>query len=209
MKIIILSKDKGDNKTASGTLFKKDPEVKFKADSALLKGGKPFFIPDWGAPCMARPYVVARLSRLGKSIPRRFAGRYFDGLSLGVSIDAVGLQQKLQEQGLASDLAGSIDGGAMLGETFDICNGALHVAGKAVSEGHFSVEIDGRELGTVGFKGLEEEFSAQIAWLSRWMTLRQGDLLFGVPLCDAFPLEIGRHIGGFFDGKAVLDFNVK
>jgi fumarylpyruvate hydrolase len=209
MKIIVVSPAEGDNKTGTDTLLNKAFSVKLKADSALLKGGKPFFIPEWGDPCMARPYVVARLSRLGKSIPRRFACRYFDGLSLGVSIDAVGLQQTLQAQGLASDLAGSIDGGAMLGEVSDYADGKLHAGGTELTDAHFSLEVDGREIGAVQLGELETVFAAQIEWLSQWMTLRQGDLLFGVPLCDAFPLQIGRHVGGYLDGKAVLDFNVK
>ena len=209
MKIIVLSEGVDDNKTCSYTLLNKVPDVTFKTDSSLLKGGKPFFVPEWGAPCMARPYVVVHLSRLGKSIYRRFAGRYYDGLSLGVTIDAAGLKRKLQERGLASDLAGSMDGGAMLGKTFDFGNGALQIDGQAVQDVRFSVAVDGKECGSVGLEGLDVIFAAQIEWLSRWMTLRQGDLLFAVPLCNSFPLEIGQRICGFLNADVVLDFNIK
>ena len=105
------------NKSLHGTLHKTDEPVIFlKADSALLKDHKPFFIPDDLGRIEYETELVVRIFRLGKTISERFAHRYYDAVTVGIDFTARELQQKLREQGRPWELSKSFDGAAVLGE---------------------------------------------------------------------------------------------
>ena len=89
------------NKSLHGTLNKTEQPVVFlKADSSLLKDSKPFFIPDDLGRIEYETELVVRICRLGKTIPERFAHRYYDAVTVGIDFTARDLQKKLKEQGL-------------------------------------------------------------------------------------------------------------
>ena len=93
-----------------------NPVIFTKADSSLLKGRRPFFLPDDLGRVCYRVSLVVRICRLGKSIPCRFAHRYYDAVTCGVDFTASDLQQELRQQGLPWDLSKSFDGAAAIGE---------------------------------------------------------------------------------------------
>ena len=89
------------NKELHGALYKPEEPVIFtKADSALLKNGKPFFVPDWASRVDYEAEVVVRICRLGKGIPVRFAHRYYDAVTVGIDFTARDWQQRAREKGL-------------------------------------------------------------------------------------------------------------
>ena len=105
------------NKTQNEALSGKETPVLFtKADSALLKDGKPFFIPDDLGMIEYETELVVRICRLGKTIPERFAHRYYDAVTVGIDFTARELQQKLREQGMPWELCKGFDGAAALGK---------------------------------------------------------------------------------------------
>ena len=94
------------NKEMEGALYKPEAPVIFtKADSALLKDGKPFFLPDDLGRVDYETELVVRICRLGKSIPERFAHRYYDAVTVGIDFTARDLQQRLKQQGLPWELS--------------------------------------------------------------------------------------------------------
>ena len=108
------------NKELHGTLNKTEEPVIFtKADSALLKNHKPFFLPEEMGRVDYETEVVVRISRLGKGIPARFAHRYYDALTVGIDFTARDLQQRLREQGLPWELCKGFDGSAVIGDWID------------------------------------------------------------------------------------------
>ena len=93
------------NKSLHGTLSKPERPVIFtKADSALLNNGKPFFIPDHLGRIEYETEVVVRISKLGKTIPQRFAHRYYDAVTVGIDFTAREMQKKLREAGQLRNL---------------------------------------------------------------------------------------------------------
>lgn len=110
MKIFCLGMNYAEhNKELNTTLLKtEEPVIFLKADSCLLKGGKPFFIPDDLGRIDYEAEVVIRISRLGKSIPTRFAHRYYDAATLGIDFTARDLQRKLSHNGQPWDMAKSL-----------------------------------------------------------------------------------------------------
>lgn len=88
------------NKELDGALYKPEEPVIFtKADSSLLKDRKPFFMPDDLGRIDYEAELVVRICRLGKSIPQRFAHRYYDAVTVGIDFTARELQRKLRDEG--------------------------------------------------------------------------------------------------------------
>ena len=101
------------NKELDGALYKPERPVIFtKADSSLLKDGKPFFVPDWSEQVDYETELVVRICRLGKSIPERFAHRYYDAVTVGIDFTAPGLQRgSRHREGSRAMVAVTVRGG--------------------------------------------------------------------------------------------------
>ena len=109
------------NKSLHDTLSKPERPVIFtKADSALLKDGKPFFIPDHLGRIEYETELVVRICRLGKTIPQRFAHRYYDAVTVGIDFTAREMQKRLREAGQPWELAKGFDGSAAIGTWMDV-----------------------------------------------------------------------------------------
>ena len=105
------------NQELHGTLKRPNEPVIFtKADSAILNQGKPFFIPDHLGRIDYETEVVVRICRLGKTIPQRFAHRYYDALTIGIDFTARDLQKKASEAGQPWTICEGFDGSAAIGE---------------------------------------------------------------------------------------------
>ena len=192
------------NKSLHETLsVSEEPVVFTKADSALFKDHKPFFIPDDMGKIEYEAEVVVRICRLGKTISERFAHRYYDAVTVGIDFTARELQQKLREKGLPWDLCKGFDGSAALGEWvqkdkfLDVQRLRFHldINGKTVQEGCTS-----DMLFTV---------DRIISYISRFFTLKTGDIIYtGCPaVCG--PVSINDHLEGYLEDRKVLEFNCK
>ena len=105
------------NKELDGALYKPERPVIFtKADSALLKDHKPFFIPDWSEQVDYETELVVRICRLGKSIPERFAHRYYDAVTVGIDFTARDWQREARKEGHPWEICKGFDGSAVIGE---------------------------------------------------------------------------------------------
>ena len=192
------------NKELDGALYKPEQPVIFtKPDSALLKDGKPFFLPEELGRIDYEAELVVRICRLGKSIPQRFAHRYYDAVTLGIDFTARELQSKLRDEGKPWELCKGFDGSAAIGEWVDIdkfrdiqmVNFHLDITGKTVQEGcscDMLFKVD--EL---------------VEYISRWFTLKTGDLIYtGTPV-GVGAVHIDDHLSGWIEDRKVLEFNVK
>ena len=203
MKIMVMTEALGaDNKVSSAALNNKAPVLMMKTDSALLTGGRPLFVPDDKGPISAACHLVVRIGRLGKSIPRRFAYRYVDGIGLGLDVRADEVVSNLAERGLPWDEGINFDGGAVTGLF-------LPPLGANTGFHEWTLSIDGEEKMRCSTEQLQWQADELIAHWSTLMQLRQGDLLFAGAPDDRFFLNIGQHVEAVLDGKSVLKFNVR
>lgn len=194
----------GYNKALNEPLLKRDDPVIFtKADSSLLKDRKPFFIPDELGTIEYEAEIVVRVCRLGKSISERFASRYYDAVTVGIDFTARDLLRKLSQQGLPWDMSKSFDGAAALGEWvskdkfLDIQRLRFHldVNGETKQEGCTSDMI--------------YKVDEIISYISRFFTLKTGDLIYtGCPVSGT-PVHINDHLEGYIEERKVLDLHCK
>ena len=192
------------NKELDGTLYKPETPVIFtKADSALLKDKKPFFIPDFMGRIDYEAEVAVRISRLGKTIPERFAHRYYDAVTVGIDFTARELQQKLRANGEPWDLCKGFDGSAALGEWVSVDKF------RNVQALHFHLDINGNTVQEGRTSDMLFSIDSLIAYISRFFTLKTGDILFtGTPV-GVGPVHIDDHLEGYIEDRKVLDFSCK
>lgn len=182
---------------------KECPRVWFKADSALLTHGKPVFVPEFTKQLSAAPYLALRICRMGKSIPARFAYRYYDAASVAVDFTAQDVLRELRAKGEPWDMAKSFDGSVCIGR--EIACASL-TAGRELT---LTLLVDGEPSSTTVISDLAALAGRAIEQISRFFTLRQGDwLLIGKPDCTPL-VKIGSHIAGTLEGEALTEFNIK
>lgn len=205
MKILAVGMNYAEhNKELDGTLYKPEEPVIFaKPDSALLKDGKPFFIPDFTKECDYEVELVVRICRLGKNIPSRFAHRYYDAVTVGIDFTARDLQRKFRREGLPWELCKGFDSSAAIG-TF-VSKEKL----PDIQQIPFHLDIDGKTV-QKGFSG-DMLFAVDeiVAFVSRFYTLKMGDLLFTGTPQGVGPVQIGQHLEGYLRDEKVLDFNIR
>lgn len=181
-----------------------EPVIFMKPDSALLKDGKPFFIPDFSNEVHYETEVVVRICRLGKNIAPRFARRYYDAVTVGIDFTARDLQRRFREAGNPWELSKGFDNSAAIGTFIP-----LEQAGGDVQNLDFRLTIDEKEMQHSNTSNMLFKVDDIIAYVSRFMTLKIGDLLFTGTPAGVGPVSIGQHLQGYLGGEKVLDFHIR
>lgn len=180
-----------------------EPVVFLKPDSAILRDGKPFFVPDYMGRIDYETELVVRICRLGKSIPLRFAHRYYDAVTVGIDFTAREMQREARGRANPWSISKGFDGSAAIG-TFV----SLETL-PAIQNLHFHMDLDGKTV-QQGYTG-DMQFTVDqiIAYVSQFMTLKIGDLIFtGTPV-NVGPVHPDQRVEGYLEGKKVLDFAIK
>lgn len=192
------------NKEMEGALYKpEEPVVFLKADSSLLKDKKPFFLPEELGQVDYETELVVRICRLGKSIPQRFAHRYYDAVTCGIDFTARDLQRKCREKGLPWTLCKGFDGAAVIGEWVPV------EKFRDIQAIHFHLDINSTTVQEGCTSDMLYGVDELIAYISQWFTLKTGDLIYtGTPM-GVGPVHIDDHLEGWLEERKVLEFNVK
>ena len=192
------------NKELDGALYKTEAPVLFtKADSSLLKSGKPFFVPDFMGRIDYEAELVIRICRLGKNIPQRFAHRYYDAVTVGIDFTARDVQQQLREKGLPWDLSKSFDGAAAIGE-WGSKDKFLDVQAL-----RFHLDINGQTVQEGCTADMVFGIDEIVAYISQYFTLKTGDVIFTGTPAGVGPVHIDDHLEGYVEERKVLEFNCK
>lgn len=187
----------------AGEALPQEPVIFMKPDSALLKDGKPFFIPDFSVQVDYETELVVRINRLGKNIAERFAHRYYDAVTVGIDFTARDLQRKYRAEGKPWELCKGFDNSAAIGDWIPV------ERFKVIQQLNFHLDIDGKTVQR-GYAGdMLFKIDQIIAYVSRFCTLKIGDLLFtGTPV-GVGPVQVNNHLEGYLEDEKVLDFYIR
>lgn len=191
------------NKELHHTLEITEPTIFLKADSSLLKDGKPFFIPDFSSEMHYETELVVKIDRLGKNIAERFAHRYYNEVTVGIDFTARDLQRRLREQGLPWEISKAFDNSAAIG-TFV----PLNEAGE-VNHLSFHLDINGQTVQQGCTEDMLFSVDKIIAYVSRFFTLKIGDLIYTGTPAGIGAVHIGDHLEGYLGDRKLLDFHVR
>ena len=192
------------NKELNETLYKGEVPVIFtKADSSLLKDGKPFFVPDDMGRIDYETEIVVRICRLGKAIPARFAHRYYDAVTVGIDFTACELQAELRKKGLPWEMCKGFDGAAAIGEWVSV------EKFRDVQALQFHLDINGKTVQEGRTSDMLFKIDEIIEYISKYFTLKTGDIIYtGTPV-GVGPVNIDDHLTGYIEDRKVLEFNIK
>jgi 2-keto-4-pentenoate hydratase/2-oxohepta-3-ene-1,7-dioic acid hydratase in catechol pathway len=204
MKIICIGRNYVEHAKELNNPLPKEPVFFLKPDSALLINDKPFYYPEFSENIHYEAEVVLKISKVGKYIDERFAETYFEEIGIGIDFTARDLQQKAKEKGLPWEKAKAFDFSAPLSNTF-------------ISKSEF------RDLGNISFR-LDKNgetvqdgntgkmiftFSKIISYVSRFMTLRTGDLIFTGTPEGVGPVKVGDVLEAYLEGNKMLRCEIK
>lgn len=181
-----------------------EPVIFTKPDTAVLRNNAPFYYPDFSKDIHHEVELVLRISKEGKNIEEQFAHKYFDAIGVGIDFTARDLQQKAKEKGLPWDIAKGFNGSAPLSDKF------LPVSAvKNLADINFKLEVNGKLKQEGNTSLMLFPFNVIISYLSKFFTLRTGDLIFTGTPKGVGPVAVGDKLSAYIENEKLLEFEVK
>jgi 2-keto-4-pentenoate hydratase/2-oxohepta-3-ene-1,7-dioic acid hydratase in catechol pathway len=205
MKIICVGMNyPSHNKEMFHTLLNREPAIFMKPDSSVLKEGKPFYIPDFSLDMQYEAEIVVKINRLGKNIAGRFAHRYYNEVTVGIDMTARDLQQQLRADALPWEICKAFDDSAITGKFIpleELENDVNHLS--------FRLDINGKTVQEGNTNNQIFKIDAIIAYVSRFFTLKMGDLIYTGTPAGVGKVHVNDRLQGYIGETKLLDFHVK
>jgi len=203
MKIICIGRNYREHAKELNNPVPEKPVFFMKPDTALLQKNNPFFYPDFSNNVQYETEIVLRINRNGKHIEEKFAHKYFDEIGIGIDFTARDLQAEQKKKGLPWEIAKAFDGAAPVGrfvskDQFSDINNL-----------RFSLKINGELRQQGNTTDMMFSFDRIIAYVSQFISLKPGDLIFTGTPSGVGPIQINDHFEVFIEDEKLLEFNVK
>lgn len=203
MKIFAIGQNYSEHNKELNSTNPTEPVVFMKPDSALLKNNKPFFIPDFTNELHYETELIIKFNRLGKNIEPKFAHRYFSEIGLGVDFTARDIQRRLKAEGKPWEICKAFDNSAVIGNFLPI-NDFVDIQNIP-----FHLDLNGNTVQKGNSQDMIFPINELIAYVSRFFTIKIGDILFtGTPV-GVGKVAIGDKLEGYISDKKMFDFNIK
>ncbi|HXH98957.1 MAG TPA: fumarylacetoacetate hydrolase family protein [Sphingobacteriaceae bacterium] len=203
MKIIAIGRNYAEHAKELNNPVPTVPVIFMKPDTALLKDNKPFFHPEFSSDIHHEIEIVLKICKEGKYISEKFASDYFQEIGLGIDFTARDIQQKHKEKGLPWELAKAFDNSAPISrfiskQKFDDLYNI-----------NFNLEVNGKVAQKGNTKDLLFSFERIIAFVSGYITLKTGDLIFTGTPSGVGKVSVDDHLAGYLEGDKLLDFYIR
>jgi 2-keto-4-pentenoate hydratase/2-oxohepta-3-ene-1,7-dioic acid hydratase (catechol pathway) len=180
-----------------------EPVVFMKPDTSALKNNKPFFIPDFTQELHYETELIIKFNRIGKNIDPKFAHRYFAEVGLGVDFTARDLQRKLKAEGKPWEICKAFDNSAVIGNTLSV------EEIENIQNIDFHLDINKKTVQQGNSKDMIFPVNELISYVSRYFTIKIGDILFtGTPV-GVGTVAIGDRLEGYIFNEKMFDFYIK
>lgn len=202
MKIIGIGMNYAEHNKELNAATPMQPVVFMKPDSALLRENKPFFLPDFSSEIHYEVEVVLKINRLGKNIAPQFASRYYDEFALGVDFTARDLQNDFRAKGLPWELAKGFDNSAVVSPF-------LPMKDYEKNNISFRLDVNSKTVQAGNTANMIYSFDEIIAYVSRFFTLKIGDLIFTGTPAGVGKVAINDVLEGYVENKKMFSFKIK
>lgn len=203
MKILAIGQNYAEHNKELNSATPSEPVVFMKPDSALLKNNKPFFIPDFTQELHYETELIIKFNRLGKNIDSKFSQRYFAEIGLGVDFTARDLQRKLKAEGKPWEISKAFDNSAVIGDFLPVTELG------DIQNIRFRLDLNGKTVQNGNSADMIFPINELISYVSRFFTIKIGDILFtGTPV-GVGKVAIGDRLEGYIFDKKMFDFYVK
>lgn len=204
MKIICIGRNYAKHAKELGSEIPAEPVFFMKPDSARLPKKAPFFYPNFTNDLHYEIELVIKINKLGKNISKKFAPTYYNEIGLGIDFTARDIQQECKEKGLPWEKAKAFDYSAPMSHEF-----IKKEEFQDLSNIEFSLTKNKEVVQVGNTSDMLFHFDDLIVYLSQFMTLKIGDLIFTGTPAGVGPVIIGDHLEGFIGEKKMIDLKVK
>jgi 2-keto-4-pentenoate hydratase/2-oxohepta-3-ene-1,7-dioic acid hydratase in catechol pathway len=203
MKIICIGMNYAEHVRELKNEIPSEPVFFMKPDTSLLLNDKPFFLPDFSNEIHYEVEIVAKICRLGKNIETKYANRYYNEFTTGLDFTARDIQRKCREKGNPWEIAKSFDSSAAIGKFIKISQIA------DTQSINFSLKKNGLEVQVGNTSSMIFTLDQIVSYVSRFVTLKIGDLIYTGTPPGVGPLKIGDKLEAFLENEKLLTVEVK
>lgn len=203
MKIICIGRNYSEHAKEMNSAVPEKPMFFMKPDIALLQQNAPFYYPDFSNDIHYECELVVRIKKQGKSIDPKFANRYYDQIGLGIDFTARDLQQACKEKGHPWEIAKAFEGSAVISSEF--------ISTEALDLSNISFSLYKNDKLVQQGTSADMIFSIDqiISYVSRFMTLKTGDLIYTGTPSGVGPIQIGDVLVGKIGNKEMFTTEIK
>ena len=201
MKIICIGRNYSAHAKEMGNSIPKEPIFFLKPDSAILPKRNPFYIPDFSQEIHYEVELLIKIKKLGKSINLEYAKDYYSEIGLGIDFTARDLQENCKKLGRPWEIAKAFDQSAVISEKF--------IEIESLNEINFSLKKNGEIVQKSNLKEMIFSPDQIIHYISKYMTLKIGDLIFTGTPSGVGSVKIGDKLEGFINDTRVFSLNIK
>lgn len=203
MKIICIGRNYADHAKELRNELPEFPLFFLKPDTALLSKSKDFYLPDFTSDLHYECEIVVRIDKVGKNIQEKFAANYYNEIGLGIDFTARDLQEECKAKGLPWERAKAFDNSAPIGD-FYIDKKELDLKNL-----NFRLDKNGESVQKGETKNMIFSIDQIISYVSQFITLKVGDLIFTGTPAGVGPVKIGDQLIGFIEDKKMFELNIK
>lgn len=200
MKIICIGRNYAEHAKELNNATPDKPVVFLKPDTALLKSGETFYLPDFSNDVHHEIELVIKICKAGKHIEPAFASNYYKEISVGIDFTARDLQKELKDKGLPWEKAKGFDGSAVIGKFIPMPNN---------QNVKFSLDVNQvtKQIGTSS--DMIFDFNAIVSYVSQYFTLKVGDLIYTGTPAGVAAVKANDFLSGKLNGEELLTLHVK
>ncbi len=203
MKVICIGRNYADHAKEMNAEVPSAPVFFMKPDSSILRDGSPFFYPEFTKDLHYECEIVVKINKLGKNISEKFAHTYYDEIGLGIDFTARDLQGEAKSKGLPWEIGKAFDNSAFISKKW------INKADLDLENISFSLTQNGTTVQNGSTADLIFSFDKIIAYISQFVTLKIGDLIYTGTPAGVGPIQIGDKLEGFIGEKKMYSLNIK
>jgi 2-keto-4-pentenoate hydratase/2-oxohepta-3-ene-1,7-dioic acid hydratase in catechol pathway len=203
MKIICIGRNYAEHAKEMKAETPTEPVFFMKPESAIVRNGTPFFYPGFSKEVHHEVEIILHICKNGKNVQKKFANKYYDEIAIGIDFTARDLQAQCKAKGLPWEKAKAFDGSAPMG-TF-----VPKTHFKDLNNINFRLDINGKTVQQGNTKDMIFSFDTIIEYVSQFVTLKMGDLIYtGTPV-GVGPVQVGDSMEAFIENEKLFECNVK
>ncbi|MCT4615355.1 MAG: fumarylacetoacetate hydrolase family protein [Marinifilaceae bacterium] len=203
MKILCIGRNYINHAKELNNPVPSEPVFFIKPDTALLRNNDDFYHPDFSEEIHHEIEFVVRIGKLGKNIDSKFAHRYIDSVALGVDFTARDIQSKCKEKGLPWEKAKAFDHSAPISKFIKASEF------EDLQNIEFSLKKNGEIVQLGNTRDMIFKINDLIAYLSKFFTLKIGDLIYTGTPAGVSKVNIDDHLVGCIEDREMLNFHIK
>lgn len=201
MKIICIGRNYAEHAKEMNSDVPTEPVFFMKPDTSILKNGNDFYYPEFTKDLHHECELVIKIDKNGKNIAEKFANKYYSSMSLGIDFTARDLQAECKSKGLPWEKAKSFEHSAPISNEW--------VSADNLSKAKFSLKKNGELVQEGDVTDMIFNINQIISYVSRFMTLKTGDLIYTGTPSGVGPVIIGDNLEGFLNGQKMFEFDIK